>query len=94
MCVCQGETQVVTVNFKRLVHAHEVRITFQGGFVGQVRPTWCIGAACVSRDASPLPLPQDCAVEATAAKKADFAPVCELHPKDINETQVWAHVVA
>ena len=39
VCDCvsiQGESQFITLNFKRAVCAHEVHITFQGGFVGQV----------------------------------------------------------
>lgn len=42
-CLAQGSEQVVTINFKRLVSAKELRIMFQGGFVGKV----CMrGCAC------------------------------------------------
>lgn len=70
----QGKMQHVTIDFKRNVEIHQIKIMFQGGFIGKKCSILCIP-------------PKQEGDESSQTKK--LVKICDIYPKDNNELQVF-----
>jgi hypothetical protein len=100
--LAQGSPQSLDIQFKRVVSVRQLQLTFQGGFVGQVRLTTCCGwkpsrphdcCSCVVVPRLQLcslrsAPSQECVVEGTL-DGSSWEPLGEhIHPVDCNDMQI------